>query len=282
MRIDSKTVSGIVTLLFAICVGVFLGCTQLTLDPSKPANPEPDPYIAMDFLDVEVDEMTVPPPPAIVGGDAAAPALTPEDLDDPSELAPETGVSLKDNGPKAEETPKPVTTNRPSPVKTEKVEKPIRPTGPQVDNQQQQKEIQARQTANKDVKNAFNKPTSNGNANNRQGDTGLAGRKDGVFGSAGSTDSKSRTPGVGMSKLSGGWGWPKVPTNITSSEVGSVTIELRLKPDGTVEKATVTRNQGLTEATISRCLDKARTLKFSHPANTEIGTTATLTYTFKD
>ncbi|MDE6396713.1 MAG: hypothetical protein K2K84_05530, partial [Muribaculaceae bacterium] len=163
----------------------------------------------------------------------------------------------------------------------EKVEKPVKSTGPQVDNEQKQKEIQARQTANKSTLAAFNK-AANGNANNRDGDKGTAGRKDGQSNSAGPANSTSKTAGIGKSRLPGGWGWPSVPTDIKSSEVGTVTIELRLSAAGAVEKATVTGNSSLTDATVSQCLARARRLVFSHPANTEVGTTATLTFTFKD
>lgn len=277
---QTQQISGLVTALVAALICVYLYTTRLTVNLTRPD--EPDPYIEMEFIEVEVEEeIEVPPPPTSFGGDQAAPAITPEDIDEPSTLAPPTGVSLKDNGPKAEETPKTVTTNRPSPVQTEKVDKPTKPTGPQVDNEQKQKEVQARQTANKSTLSAFNK-AAKGNANNRDGDKGTAGRKDGQINSAGPATSKSKTPGVGKSRLPGGWGWPAIPTDIKSSEVGTVRIELQLNASGGVEKATVLSNSGLTDATVSQCLARARRLVFNHPANAEIGTTATLTFTFKD
>lgn len=277
---QTQQISGLVTALVAALICVYLYTTRLTVNLTRPD--EPDPYIEMEFIEVEVEEeIEVPPPPTSFGGDQAAPAITPEDIDEPSTLAPPTGVSLKDNGPKAEETPKTVTTNRPSPVQTEKVEKPTKPTGPQVDNEQKQKEVQARQTANTSTLAAFNK-AAKGNANNRDGDKGTAGRKDGQINSAGPATSKSKTPGVGKSRLPGGWGWPAIPTDIKSSEVGTVRIELQLNASGGVEKATVLSNSGLTDATVSQCLARARRLVFSHPANADIGTTATLTFTFKD
>ena len=209
---QTQQISGLVTALVAALICVYLYTTRLTVNLTRPD--EPDPYIEMEFIEVEVEEeIEVPPPPTSFGGDQAAPAITPEDIDEPSTLAPPTGVSLKDNGPKAEETPKTVTTNRPSPVQTEKVEKPTKPTGPQVDNEQKQKEVQARQTANKSTLAAFNK-AAKGNANNRDGDKGTAGRKDGQINSAGPATSKSKTPGVGKSTLPGGWGWPAIPTDI--------------------------------------------------------------------
>ena len=277
---QTQQISGAVTVLVTALICVYLYTTHLRINLTRPD--EPDPYIEMEYIEVEVDEkVEVPPPPRTFGGEQAAPALTPEDIDEPSELGPPTGVSLKDNGPKAEETPKVVTSNRPSPVQSEKVEKPVKSTGPQVDNEQKQKEIQARQTANKSTLAAFNK-AANGNANNRDGDKGTAGRKDGQSNSAGPANSTSKTAGIGKSRLPGGWGWPSVPTDIKSSEVGTVTIELRLSAAGAVEKATVTGNSSLTDATVSQCLARARRLVFSHPANTEVGTTATLTFTFKD
>ncbi|MDE6395780.1 MAG: hypothetical protein K2K84_00745, partial [Muribaculaceae bacterium] len=156
---QTQQISGAVTVLVTALICVYLYTTHLRINLTRPD--EPDPYIEMEYIEVEVDEkVEVPPPPRTFGGEQAAPALTPEDIDEPSELGPPTGVSLKDNGPKAEETPKVVTSNRPSPVQSEKVEKPVKSTGPQVDNEQKQKEIQARQTANNSTLAAFTNPAT--------------------------------------------------------------------------------------------------------------------------
>lgn len=279
---STRLTSAITTLLLVAIFLIVLYKNKLELDPTKPYPPEPSPYIAMEYVEVEVEpEDEIPPIPELKGDDASAPALTTEDMDNPSEPAPPTGVSLNNNGPKAEETPKTVTSAQPSPVRSENIKNPDKPAGPPVDTQKKKDEATARKIQNVGS-NAFRNANAEGNANNQDGDEGPSGKIEGSPNSSGPYDSNSKNVGITKGKLASGWGWPgKIPTP-KSTELGSVTLELTLNPDGTVANVKSINSKGLTEKTIRPCIDAAYKMKFTAPKNAEIGTTARLTFTYTD
>lgn len=279
---STRLTSAITTLLLVVIFLIVLYKNKLELDPTKPYPPEPSPYIAMEYIEVEVEpEDEIPPIPQLTGDEASAPAQTPEDMDNPSELAPPTGVSLNNNGPKAEETPKTVTSTRPSTVKNEKTEKTDKPAGPPVDTQKKKDEATARAIQNVGS-DAFKNANAKGNTNDSDGDQGNSGKKNGDPNSNGPHDSKSTHVGITKGNLARGWGWPaKIPTP-KSTELGSVTLELTLNPDGSVANVKSINSKGLTDKTIRPCIDAAYKMKFTAPQNAEIGTTARLTFTYTD
>lgn len=238
---------------------------------------EPDPYIAMampdeEFIDVEVLK------PVGDGPEDVAPALTPEDRFDDSQVAPESGTNLTSQGP-VDKPAKTVTSRKDSPL-TEK-QQPKTPPASAVDKKAEEEKALAKRTENL-TKNAFANAESKGNAQNGKKDEGTAGKKDGNPDSAGSPSATGKRPGV-SGTVGGGWKMPEYSRNIPSNEVGKVTFEVKVNSNGTVEKITQIDNSGLTSTTIARCREEIKRHRFTHPhPETAEATTARVTFTFVD
>lgn len=266
-----------------ILLGFFLTIYHLQWNPDKPWPPQPEPYIELDAGEEFIEPEIVPPPASADPEDAAA--LTPEDMDVPAQAAPESGVSMRNQGEQAPQPPKEVTTKRPAPVQKQE-SKPQDKTGAQAKNDEEAKrEAQAKATQN-NVKNAFAKPNAANNANNRNGDTGKAGSTNGRTDSAGPADSKSTSTGVQHGNVSGGWQWPRYSVRITTPHTGSVILRLTIDRTGSVTKAVLQGGKAPASANqnlVSQCIAIAKSKKFTRSDNSEppATATATLTFTFK-
>jgi len=248
---SSKQIAGGITFLLCAAIVIFLMLAKLAWDPARPWPPKPDPYIEMAFDEEFVDVIELPKPQLVNSQEAAAPAMTPEDIDDPSRLAPETGTALANAGTPGESPAKVVTSEQPSPVQTEKKEQPKKP-GPTVDPEKQRQEAIAKQTR-ADMKNVFANAANKGNANNKDGDKGKAGKTNGNPRSAGSTKSNSTKPGPSIGDIPSGWQKPTYSNKIPSNELGSVLFNITVNPDGSVAKITQVGGSKLSSTTIQRC-----------------------------
>lgn len=278
---SSKQIAAGITFLLCGAIVVFLMLAKLAWDPARPWPPKPDPYIEMTFDEEFVDVVELPKPRLVNSQETAAPAQTPEDLDNPSRLAPETGTNLANAGKTGESPAKVVTSDRPSTVQAEKKEQP-KNTGPTVDTKKQRDEATSKRSKAV-VNNAFAKAKNKGNANNKNGDEGKAGKTTGDPKSAGSAKSDSTKP-VDVTGLdNSGWQIPAYSKNIPSNEVGMVQFEVPINPDGSVGKIVTIKNSGLSEATIARCKAEINRHRYVHTGKKPAqSTTATVTFRFKD
>lgn len=279
---SSKQIAGGITFLLCAAIVIFLMLAKLAWDPARPWPPKPDPYIEMAFDEEFVDVIELPKPQLVNSQEAAAPAMTPEDIDDPSRLAPETGTALTNAGIPGESPAKVVTSEQPSPVQTEKKEQPKKP-GPTVDPEKQRQEAIAKQTR-ADMKNVFANAANKGIANNKDGDKGKAGKTNGNPRSAGSATSNSTKPGVNVRGLGkSGWKAPAYSNKIPSNEVGHVTFEVTVNPDGSLAKIVKIDGKGLTDATIARCRAEIQRHRYTYNGTgTAQSVTARVTFTFND
>lgn len=279
----NKQIAAGVTFLVTVAAIIWLMVAHISWDQPWPV--QPDPYIEIaaaqpeEFIEVEVEK-----PRPVHGDRASAPALTPENMDNQSQPAPETGVNIKSQGP-AGDPAKTVVTNRTSPVQKKQKEQPAKAGNPEQkekDLEQERQQATARRTQN-ETKNAFGKATAQNNALNGKEDTGNAGRVNGLEGSAGRPDSKGTSKGSYRGTVGGGWKMPVYSRNIQSNEAGSVTFEVSVNPDGTPGTITRIGGSGLSDATVAKCQAEIRQKKFTHPApETARATTARITFTFQD
>ena len=278
---QARHIAALSTIAIAALVGLWLCLSHLSWSPDKEWPPQPEPYIEL----AEAEELfeTMPLPPATVPSrqqqDAAA--QTPEDMDNPARLAPETGTALEDHVPAGKPAPV-VTSNRPSDVQTEKKEQPEK-TGTPADKKAKEEQTTARRTQST-VSNAFS--NARHNANNGKGDTGNAGRANGNPASAGPANSTSSSVGVSHGRISGGWRFPGYSNNIPSNKVGKVRIEALFDAGGNVTQAKVIGGEGnISESTKEACLREVRRHKFARKgtdtANAD-GGSAIITFVFKD
>lgn len=279
----SKQIAAGLTFLVCCLLLIWLLVAKLGWDPAQVWPPEPDPYIAMadepeeEFIEVKV----VPPPMTVEGIDPAAPAQTPEDMDNEAQPGPETGTNLSSQGP-VDRPAKTVTTPKPSPVKEKKEPTPAK-SAAAVENARQKEEKALAQRTNNATKNAFAKAENKNNANNGTKDQGNAGRKNGNPDSAGAAKSTGNKPGSASGTVGGRWAMPAYSQNIPSNEVGSVTFEVVVNKDGTPGKIQAIDNKGLSSETIARCRKEIQGKRFTHPNPSEAEpATARITFRFRD
>lgn len=276
---QARHIAALTTISVAAVVWLWLCMCHLSWADDKQWPPQPDPYIELAEVESFVETMPLPPSGMPTREQRDAAAQTPEDMDNPARLAPETGTSLQDQGPTG--TPAPiVTSNQPSEVQVPKKEQPEK-VGTPADTKKNEQQATARRTQST-VGNAFS--NARHNANNRNGDTGNAGRTDGNPASAGPANSRSSSVGVNHGRITSGWGFPGYSNNIPSNKIGSVVIEALFDASGTVTSATVVGGQGnITESTKEACLREVRRHKIVRKgtANAE-GGSAKITFVFKD
>ena len=276
---QARHIAALGTVAIAALVWLWLCLSHLSLSPDKEWPPQPDPYIELAQVEDLVETIQLPPTSVLSHQQQDAAAQTPEDIDNPARLAPDTGTALEDRGPEGKPAPV-MTSNRPSDIQVENKQRPER-AGTPADNKRKEEQATARRTQST-VGNAFS--NARHNANNRNGDTGNAGRTDGNPASAGPANSRSSSVGVNHGRISGGWGFPGYSNKIPSNKVGSVKIEALFDADGVVTQATVIGGDGnISESTKEACLREVRRHKFAHTgtANAE-GGSATITFVFKD
>lgn len=272
----SKQISIGVTFLICSFVILWLLLTKMHYDTQKFSN-IPDPYITMEadeeFLEVEVI------PPKTYGQESDAPAYNEEYIDNPSQLAPQTGTNLTTQG-RVEQPKQTVTQKNPSTVQ-QKQQPTTDKSAAAIDKKAEEEKALAQQTRNL-TKNAFAQASNKNNAVNGKTDEGAAGNPNGNPDSAAGPKATGTKSGVSGS-AGGGWKMPAYSRNIPSNEVGSVTFEITVNIDGSPEKITQIAAKGLTSATISKCKAEIQSRKFTHP-NPEAAkpTTARVTFTFVD
>lgn len=274
-----RTVSLLATMCLGVLITLWLMLSHLSWSPGKPWPPEPQPYIELEVPEfIEPEEI---PLPQQAPGDADAPALTDEPMDNPAKVAPATGTAVENKGP--EGTPAPVvSTPKPSPVKVEQKPQPDKP-GPVKSAQPEKKEPSAQQTQ---VKNMFNKAEGLNNANNRTGDDGKAGSPTGKTDSAGPADSKSISSGIRKGSLGGGWQWPGYG-RVSSAVTGSVILSFIVDQNGKARKIAVVGGDppaASNAAVKKRCIDEISRHTFTRSATApdpDAETPATITFIFK-
>ena len=267
----NKTIAVIITVLIAVLILLWLFMARLSWKPQV-WPPEPDPYIAMLSVDeeefIEVDLM-----PRMTPGDNAAPAFTPEDLNNESQPGPQTGNNTSTQGPKADPTPQ-QTQQHESPVKTNPKPNPEKP-GASTENNNPEQEARSQQTRN-EMANAFAQTQNRGNAQNGRQDTGNAGTTQGNPSSA----AGPAATGTGEGIVTGGWKMPTYSRKIPSTEVGEVKFTVEVKKDGSI--GTITHGTTrLSPQTIAACEAEIRKHNFTHsnPAKAE-SATAYITFKF--
>lgn len=275
---QNKQIAGGITFLVCGVIVIWLLVTRLTWQAVY-TPPEPHPYITMaddeEFIEVEV----VTPPTG--GNDASAPAQTPEDVSEQSQPAPQSGVDLSTQGPKAQPV-QPVVQPKPSPVKETPKPTPPKPAAA-VDNKKAEEEKAMAQRTRSSVTNAFANANNRGNAQNGSKDEGTAGRRDGNPDSAASPNSNGKKIGATSGTVGGGWKMPAYSRNIPSNQVGSVVFEVQVNADGSVGKVTPVSNTGLGDATTAKCIEEIRRHRFTHSdMENARPTTARVTFTFRD
>lgn len=207
------------TLVIALLILLWLLTGHLSLVPvaeDKPgitlAEAEPE-----EFVDVIED---LPRPE---DGTESSPAPNPEPLDNNASAMPATGIDLSDEGPLGE-APKPVTTEKPAPVKETR---PKKPTPQEIAAREtKKKEEQARRKANQQTADAFANASGKNNTNNKST------RPDGNAGKPTGTNTKAH--GVGVRGSGGGkWGLPR-STSVVMQTPGKITFTCTINTDGSV------------------------------------------------
>ncbi len=251
----SQQIALFLTAIFSFLVCLLLCLTSLSWPGDQVWPPEPQPYIEMAQNEEFIEPIELPQPTK-TPGEADAPALTEEDLDNPAELAPESGIARQTQG----EVSKPantVSSNRPSDLKV--TSKPTEQSGANEDNERREREAAARRTNNQTA-NAFAQSQSKNNANNLTGDRGRAGRRTGKADSSG--PAKSKATGSG-NHIGGGFGWPALTPNINSQQLGTLTIEFTINPDGSATNARYkAASTAFPQELIKQCCQYVESLQF--------------------
>lgn len=210
------------TLAVGAAILLWLLLTHLSLVPHTPKPTDISLVMADEEEFVEVLEQEVPDSP--VPEQEAAPALDEVTETNQSVAAPATGQDLTDNGPKGKPAP-PVSQSKPAPVKTEK---PRQPTPEEIAaREEQRRQDEARRQATNTIGNAF---SDKGGKNN----TNSSGAKPGNSGSPAGGKSQGNAHGVNVNSSGlGGWGAPS-HSSVAMSEVGKITVEFDISPDGTI------------------------------------------------
>lgn len=267
---------------FLVCCAIFIVLLIVKLTWSaKQAEEDTHLHVTLaeipeeEFLDVEI----IPIPGE--SEELAAPAETPEDMDNESQPAPQSGTNVTTQG-KVDKPVQTVTQQKPSTVKEKQKPTPAKPSAAADNKRLEEEKAMAKQTQS-NVTNAFSKAENKNNSQNGTKDEGQAGKKDGNPESGAGPSANGTKIGTSSGTVGGGWKMPAYPRNIPSNEVGSVTFEVVVNKDGTVGKITPISNSGLTSATIAKCRNEIQKHRFTHtnPSTAE-ATTARITFTFKD
>lgn len=282
---SSQQIAAITTVVVAVLVTVLLTSLQLSWNPEQPWPPQPEPYIEMDQ-----EEFIIPQEianPAYSPETADAPALTEDDMDNPSEAAPQTGAALNTQGPAGKENPREVTTKRESTAKAAPTPKPKDPGAEKAKKEQQEKEAAAKRTQN-NVRNAFANPNAKGNSNNNPTGDQKAGSKTGNNQSAGPANSTSTTAGLRHGRVSGGWLWPSYPSSISTSLTGSIILSLTIDKSGNVTDAVPSGGEAPAASNRQlqqQCIKLAKSRRFTRKAGDDDApesARATLTFIFEN
>ena len=140
---QARHIAALGTVAIAALVWLWLCLSHLSLSPDKEWPPQPDPYIELAQVEDLVETIQLPPTSVPSHQQQDAAAQTPEDIDNPARLAPETGTALEDHGPEGKPAPV-MTSSRPSDIQVENKQQPER-TGTPADNKR--KEEQPRHAA---------------------------------------------------------------------------------------------------------------------------------------
>lgn len=282
MTSHARPIAAIVTLVAAAGIVVVLLCSSLAWNPAQPWPPLPEPYIELAREEfVEVEELPVP---RTAAERLDAPAQLPENSDLPSQTAPESGASVRNQGDVGKPA-REVTSKKPSEVKTTPKPKPDEAAAA-AENERREREAASKRT-NSDVTNAFAKSTAQNNADNRKDDKGPSGRTDGNPQSGGPANSSSTTAGVSHGELTGGWQWPAYNSKLPTDKTGSIILALTIDRTGTVVSAEVVggKEPARSDATLrSKCIAIAKSRRFTRAANAGEAperSTARLTFSFK-
>ena len=273
----NRQIAAGVTFLVCCLLLIWLFVAKLGLTQAQRLVAEERPFVSMvsedeEFIDVEVLK------PTVVGEDFT-PAQTPQDMDNESQPAPETGVDLTSQGLQGQPV-KTVTQQRPSPLKEQPKTTTSKPETAVDKKAEEEKALAARTQSN--ITNAFANAQNKNNAQNGTKDEANAGRANGNPASGASPKSTGSRPGV-SGTVGGGWKMPAYSRDIPSSEVGKVVFEVAVNRDGSVGKITQIDASGLTSSTIARCRNEISRHKFTHPNPDEAQpTTARVTFTFVD
>lgn len=268
-----------ITFLICCCLLIWLVVAKLAWDPVI-YPPQPRAEITMAVADdeefVEVEVMK----PNLSGDEQSAPAMTPTELNNESQPAPQSGPDLTSQGEVG--TPKQtVTQRRESSVKETAKPSPAKPASA-IDRKAEEEKALA-QRSNNTVSNAFANANNKNNALNGKKDEGNAGKPDGNPDSAASPSAKGTKAGSTEGTVGGNWRMPAYSRNIPSNEVGEVTFEVVVNKDGSVGKITQISAKGLTSDTISRCRAEIQRHRFTHASpETAEATTARITFRFRD
>lgn len=276
---QSQQISAGITFIICLFLLLSLLIIKMAWNPAVDT-PEPDPYITMaveeeEFIEVEVLK------PQTVGDEDVAPALTPEDMNNEAQPAPQSGTDLTTQG-KTESPVQPVTQNKPSPA-TEKPRQTTSKPAAAIDNKKEQEEKALAQRTQNTVNNAFANANNKHNATNGSKDEGFAGKASGNPDSGAGPKANGTKAGSATGHAGGGWRIPAYSRNIPSNELGSVVFEVVINADGSVGKITQISNNGLTSATIAKCRAEIQRHKFTHPNIAEAEpATARITFNFQD
>lgn len=263
MKPDRKHLAAmIVTLLFHAAVVALLMVLYLRYDPVAEA--------AREWPPVDSSEVLFGGEYVMVGD---SPDVTESSDNSESSESPEVHVEALENTGTPAETPSPiVTSERPSPAKAPKTERPKEPTGPSKAEieaaERAKREAEARETINNRVK--FGKSGTGGSGEGKQG------QPDGNS----ATGAVSGTPGVGglSGRTLAAWDKP-VP-----APMGSITIAVTVNRKGEVIQASYRSGTGAAAASTAArnsCIAAARKSKFSVDLNAPAEQRGTITYHFK-
>lgn len=259
------------TVLVVAAVVAWMMLDSITLSlKDKTWPPKHDSEIVIDDEYVELLDMPLPKTNVVSN---PSPAYNEIVENNKAEAAPETGMETVDQGQPGD-APAPVVQSKPSPVKVEKKEKPVKqgPSAEELKKEQEEKEARRRVTAL--TKNAF--------ANAGKNNTNNAGKEEGNAGSPKGT--QSSVNGSGKGYVGGGWKLPsynKVPSKLT----GSVEMKVIVDRSGNVKSVTFVGGDApaATDSSVrAACEREVRSRKFSRSDNdAPEESTAYITYIFK-
>lgn len=270
MKNKTQIYSAVATLLVCIAVVVWMMLDSITISgEDKTWPPKHDSEIVID--DEYVELLDVPLPKTNVVADPSL-AYNETVENNKAEAAPETGMETVDQGVPGE-APAPVVQTKPSPVKVEKKDKPVK-QGPSAEElKKQQEEKEARRKATMQTKSAFANAGKN-NANN--------GKEEGNAGSPKGTQSAVNGHGTGY--VGGGWSLPRY-NEVPSSLTGSVEMKVLVDRSGNVKSVTFiggTAPAATDPAVRAACEREVRARKFTRTdPDAPDESTAYITYKFR-